>query len=127
VTEKRPASRRGTSNSNSAGSAEDRRRRKLWLLETYRADVDVFDGLSLSEPVEDGGGVLTVPVGEGEIACRCYRCGLLLIFDTLTVDRIKPGCQGGKYRRDNISPSCMLCAQKTGGRLGGRNRARSAG
>jgi hypothetical protein len=124
VTEKRPASRRGTSNGNSAGSAEDRRRRKLWLLETYRADVDVFDGLARwDRPIQDKGGILTVPVGDGEIACRCYRCGLLLIFDTLTVDRIKPGCQGGTYRRENCRPSCMACAQKTGGRLGGLNRA----
>lgn len=115
--ETRPASRRGTSNGNSAGSAEDRRRRKRWLLETYAADTMArwrFGSLVPCEP--DNPDALP--------ACRCYRCGTLLVFETLTVDRIKPGCQGGTYRRDNIRPSCMDCAMKTGGRMGGLNRAR---
>jgi hypothetical protein len=48
-------------------------------------------------------------------ACRCYRCGALLTVETVTVDRIKPGCQGGTYRRDNIRPACGPCNSETGG------------
>ena len=114
--------KRGTSNGNSAGSAEDRRRRRVWLLETYRADVDVFDGLSLTDPIEDRDGILTVPLGEGEMACRCFRCGVLLLLDTLTVDRIIPGCQGGTYRRDNIRPECATCASRRGGATRGKSK-----
>lgn len=112
--------KRGASNGNSAGSAEDRRRRRAWLLETYRADVDVFSGERGGTSFWDKGGVLAAPLGEGDPACRCYRCGLLLLLETLTVDRIKPGCQGGTYRRDNIRPACGGCNSKTGGRLGGQ-------
>lgn len=93
--------RRGTSNSNDRGSVEDRRRRREWLVETYRADVDVTS--------EDG--FFTQP------ACRCYRCGELLTINTVTVDRIIPGCEGGTYRRNNIRPACEGCNSKTGGSL----------
>lgn len=103
--------RRGTSNGNSAGSAEDRRRRRKWLLETYRADVDVL-------PYDDGdGNTGWEPVlrGVGVTACRCYRCGTLLTLETLTVDRIIPGAHGGTYRRNNIRPACSGCNSETGG------------
>lgn len=94
---------RGTSNGNAAGSAEDRRRRRAWLVETFRADVDA-DNCSPPCPTVNG-----VP------ACRCYRCGVLLTADTLTVDRILPGCRGGTYRRNNIRPACGPCNSATGG------------
>lgn len=117
--------KRGTSNGNSSGNSEDRRRRKAWLLETYAADttawVYVFsDGAT---HVTDPG---WVPVRtwlepyilrEDVPACRCYRCGKLLIFETLTVDRITPGCHGGTYRRNNIRPACGPCNSETGSRL----------
>lgn len=77
------------------GNTTDRSRRKLYLLETYRANVDL----------------------EGVPACRCYRCGCLLTYETLTVDRIVPGCKGGTYRRSNIRPSCSACATETGNEL----------
>jgi hypothetical protein len=55
-------------------------------------------------------------------ACRCYRCGKLLTVDTVTVDRIVPGCvktamfpNGGTYVRHNIRPACGDCNSKTGG------------
>lgn len=123
-----PAKRsRGTSNGNVSGSAEDRRRRKAWLLETYRADVDVFvveisagpaHGLLVNpEPLPPAVLYLPVPHGDGELACRCYRCGTLLVFCTLTVDRIIPGARGGTYRRTNIRPACGGCNIETGNQL----------
>lgn len=94
---------RGTSNTNDRGSAESRRRRREWLLATYRADVDV-----------DTTGLVVVPRGQGRPACRCYRCGVLMVVEQLTVDRIVPGCQGGTYRRTNIRPCCPPCNSATG-------------
>jgi hypothetical protein len=55
-----------------------------------------------------------VNIGDGEPACRCYRCGKLLTVDTVTADRIKPGCQGGTYRRENLRPACLSCNSITG-------------
>lgn len=85
-------SRRGPSNRNARGGSKDRRRRKAWLVETYRANVDV----------------------NGEMACRCYRCGVLLTVETVTVDRIKPAVKGGTYRRENCRPACSPCNSETG-------------
>lgn len=97
------------------GNVTDRQRRKLWLLDTYRADQDLCPHCVMN-PHE-------YPLGSGIPACRCYRCGKLLTYDTLTVDRIIPGCKGGKYRRDNIRPSCSDCANKQGGELSAQNRS----
>lgn len=115
---------RGTTNGNDRGSNEDRRRRREWLVRTYRADMDVM-------VIELRPGVRVVldvlPGTEGALpACRCYRCGQLLSVETVTVDRIIPGCQGGTYVRTNIRPSCQPCASHTGGTLGTeRRRSRS--
>jgi len=105
--------KRGTTNRNERGSVTDRLRRREWLVSTYRADQDVF-------VIELFHGPLTVAVlrGAGEAACRCYRCGQLLTVDTVTVDRIKPGCLGGTYKRENIRPSCQPCASITGAMIG---------
>lgn len=84
-------SRRGTSNSNARGSSKDRLARRRWLLLTWQADVPG--------------------------RCRCYRCGELLTLRTLTVDRVIPGCLGGRYVRSNIRPACARCNSETGGRL----------
>lgn len=100
---------RGTSNSNARGSTETRRRRREWLVVTYRANYD----LSKYDP----NGLTPTALGNGIPACRCYRCGLLLTADTLTVDRIVPGCKGGKYVRNNIRPACGRCNSETGGAL----------
>ena len=103
---------RGTSNKNVSGNSEDRKRRRAWLLETYRADVDLPDfpsGVQFPPP--------DVALGMGQPACRCYRCGTLLTVETLTVDRIVPGCLGGTYRRDNIRPACSPCNTSTGAAL----------
>ena len=88
---------RGTSNSNQRGNAESRRRRKAWLLKTYASDLPR--------------------------RCRCYRCGKPLTKKQITVDRIIPGCLGGKYTRDNIRPACSWCNTKTGSDLGHARKA----
>lgn len=81
---------RGTSNSNVRGSSYTRRRRRTYLVEAYESD-------------------------EGPGFCRCYRCGQLLTVETVTVDRIVPGCRGGRYVRHNIRPACATCNSVTGG------------
>ncbi len=99
---------RGTTNGNARGGSEDRRRRREWLVQTFRADVD--------KPLWFGTtpGYGSIPLGEGVPACRCYRCGKLLTVDTVTVDRIVPGAHGGTYRRNNIRPACGGCNSATG-------------
>lgn len=118
----RASARRGTTNGNARGGSDERRRRRVWLVETYRADKDL---VLISLPY----GPVVVEVERGtegaQPACRCYRCGVLMTADTLTVDRIKPGCRGGTYRRENIRPSCQPCASYTGAVIGNeRKRAK---
>lgn len=112
---------RGTTNGNVRGGSHDRRRRREWLVKTFRANVDVL-------VVETWGGPVTIGVLPGtegaHLACRCYRCGLLLTVQTVTVDRIVPGCEGGTYARGNIRPSCQPCASHTGAVLGNARKAR---
>lgn len=106
----------GTVNGGDRGSSYARRTRKRWLVETFRADVDllVLDGVPISGyPVERG---------RGAPACRCYRCGTLLTADTVSPDRIKPGVEGGTYRRDNLRPSCLPCQYTTGNEIKRRRR-----
>lgn len=83
---------RGTTNKNHRGSSYDRAARRAWLLEAYASD-------------------------RGPGTCRCYRCGELLTAKTVTVDRIVPGCRGGRYTRDNIRPACAGCNSETGGAI----------
>jgi hypothetical protein len=98
---------RGTTNGNARGSSHARQRRREWLVATYRANVDVLTS---------GPRILDLtPLGKGQPACRCYRCGVLLTADTVTIDRIVPGAQGGTYRRSNIRPACGPCNSETGG------------
>lgn len=97
-------SRRGTSNADVRGSTMDRRVRRSWIMTTFASDVAGY--------------------------CRCWRCGHLLYNPDarpddipshsptplpLTIDRILAGCMGGRYRRDNIRPSCAPCNIATGG------------
>lgn len=84
--------RRGTSNTNARGNSRDREARRRYLVRVYESDM-----------------------GPGR--CRCYRCGVLLDVSTVTVDRIKPGCQGGRYARNNIRPACAKCNSETGSRI----------
>lgn len=81
--------RRGTSNKNVTGSSMDRRARRQFLLDTF---------------------------GDG-VTCPCYRCREPLTLETLTVDRIRAGMDGGTYVRGNIRPACSGCNIETGNRL----------
>lgn len=94
---------RGTTNGSVRGSSYDRRARKAWLVKTFASNIPR--------------------------CCRCYRCGVLLTDDEgirpwvdaqpITVDRIVPGCRGGKYVRGNIRPACADCNSETGGSVRG--------
>lgn len=152
--------RRGTSNGNQRGSATSRRNRKLFLLKTYLADVRGIRVTYADRPMKHlptalvgtsetffprpddfpkvwGSKVSTMQVHRyivriEEVPCvRCYRCGGILTFETMTVDRIVPGCKktakypkGGTYSRENIRPACGKCNSDTGGRLakGGKEK-----
>lgn len=104
-------SERNAASRDERGNTADRRRRREWLVETFAADV-------AAQPCCDLPGChafTALPDGEpGEPACRCYRCGRLLTVDTVTADRIIPGCKGGTYRRNNIRPACMECNRDAG-------------
>jgi hypothetical protein len=67
---------------NARGSSSDRRKRRQFLV---------------SPEAGWGGNGVVVP---------CFECGTLLTVDTLTVDRIVPGSQGGGYGYENIRPQC---------------------
>jgi hypothetical protein len=99
------------------GNVTDRQRRKLYLLETYAANTKVRPRFGVFVPCP-------TDYPEARDSCRCYRCGELLVYETVTVDRIVPGCvktkrypKGGTYCRENIRPSCSDCATKTGNAL----------
>lgn len=96
------------------------------MLETYAADVDVlgwfFNDVPLMIPAEKG---------TGEPACRCYRCGKLMNYETMEVDRIVPGCMktpkypnGGTYVRENIRPACWICNKVTGNEVKAQKAAK---
>lgn len=120
---------RGTTNRNDRGNTTQRRARREYLVETYRADRD-------AHPLADDIGgqfppaptwIIGVPRGMGLPACRCYRCGELLTVNTVTANRIVPGCLGGTYRRSNIRPACGPCNSSTGGALGNARKRQPAG
>ena len=86
------ATHRGTSNRDDRGNTADRAARRAYLLRAF---------------------------GDGTTA-RCYRfdvCGAVLDDSTITVDRVVPGRDGGRYTRDNIRPACGPCNSETGGAL----------
>ena len=119
---------RGTTNRNERGSTIDRAARRLYLINTYMADkwmliVTAGPAGPWRQAVESDATTnqwcLASELPHATIVptCRCYRCGELLTVDTVTVDRIIPGCQGGTYRRNNIRPACGTCNSSTGGKL----------
>lgn len=124
---------RGTTNRNDRGSSYNRAARRAWLLETYRADVDA---ITVKSALSGSVNVWFAKTAADQVylldrllddeyftvesvkpACRCYRCGFLLTGETLTVDRIIPGCMGGTYRRNNIRPACGPCNIHTGNQV----------
>lgn len=126
---------RGASNGNERGNAEDRRKRRAWLLETYASDIALikvtYDSVwtlpdYLEPKIAIALGFIAVgpdalpllPQGVAFVefvpTARCYRCGKLLHDGTLTVDRIIPGAHGGTYARNNIRPACGPHNSSTG-------------
>lgn len=75
---------RGTSNSNTRGSASQRRARRQALLD------------------RDGDGV----------KAPCWECGTLVDFVTLICDRIVPGIRGGRYVMENLRVHCDPCSHR---------------
>jgi hypothetical protein len=90
--------RRGTSNGNSRGGSDDRARRRQYLVDTF------------------GDGIVV------DCALALPGCAGYLTVDTVTVDRIVPGCEGGTYRRSNIRPACASCNSKHGAQLGNQRK-----
>ncbi|NUP32073.1 MAG: HNH endonuclease [Streptomycetaceae bacterium] len=124
---------RSTSNRNARGNTIERRRRREWLVDAFRADVDVIivtwpEGHTSQwtwRPEIERDPRLARAVNWVRMpACRCYRCGNLLTVDTVTVDRRLPGVHGGTYTAENCRPACGHCNSSVGGKIGA---ARAAG
>lgn len=126
---------RGTTNRNARGGSPARRARRRWLVQTFRADQDLYRVTRLSGFADVVAWQVTDAAANRAIwedvgatveqipACRCYRCGILLTEDTVSPDRIIPGCEGGTYRRENIRPACEACQSLTGAMLGLERRS----
>jgi 5-methylcytosine-specific restriction endonuclease McrA len=72
------------------GNSADRRARKLFLLNKK---------------------------GDG-VQAPCHECSNVVTYETMIVDRIIPGIQGGRYTRDNIQIHCHTCSDLQGYALG---------
>lgn len=135
--------RRSTSSKDVQGNSEDRRRRRAWLVKTFRANVDVLligPERARFEPADEAAQETLTSLWSGlgydvvaEPACRCFHCGQLLTEDQVSPDRIVPGCvktamfpNGGTYARHNIRPACLEHNVKLGSKLG-HERRRSNG
>lgn len=137
-------SHRGTTNGNCRGNWLQRKARRARLLEAYACDKVVLrvqqllaDGTEQTWQIEVDGKTAettaawlrerSVSVISVEIlpAVRCYRCGTVLTEETLTIDRIKPGIEGGTYADENIRPACGGCNSSTGAALGHARRKAS--
>lgn len=96
---------RGTTNRNARGGAEDRRRRKQWLLDTFGNGTEAKCALASSP-----------------------ECLVVVTFDTITVDRYPlSGVDGGTYRRGNIRPACGPCNFSAGGKMGNQRKRATSG
>lgn len=77
-------------NGDQRGNSADRKRRKVWLL----------------SPAAGFG-------GNGDMAPCAMKvsaeCETIVDYDSMEVDRIIPGCLGGRYVRGNIRPACRPC------------------
>lgn len=81
-----------TSHANERGSAWQRRARREWLVAEYGWP-------------------------EAGLVC-CWLCGVPMMADEFTVDRVLPGIQGGTYAYGNCRPACRPCNLSRGGLLG---------
>lgn len=86
-------------NGNQRGSAAERRRRRQWLLDVFGDGVTVMCHLEVSD-----------------------YCLMDLDIHTVTVDRVVPACEGGRYVRGNIQPACRPCSDRQGGLLRAEQR-----
>lgn len=78
------------------GNTTDRKRRKLWVIDTF---------------------------GDGTfVACR--MCWITVDYAGLCIDRIVPGHLGGKYVRSNIQPSCSPCQHRQGAEIANARHGR---
>jgi hypothetical protein len=68
------------------GNSRDRARRRQWLLDHFGDGTTAKCALRLTE-----------------------KCLEIVTLETVSADRIRPGKEGGGYRRDNIQPACMPC------------------
>lgn len=73
------------------GNSRDKRARRNYLL---------------SEKAGWGGNGETVPCASERHHADCEG---LVTYATMNVDRIVPGCLGGRYTRDNIRPTSFAC------------------
>jgi len=93
---------RGTTNKYVTGNARDRARR--------RARIVARDGWP----------------EVGIVLCRWCDVPLLQDDDpeapgqSVTMDRVVPGCEGGTYQLDNLVPACRNCNESRGGKLAHR-------
>lgn len=95
---------RGTTNRDDRGSTADRLARKLFLLAAF--------GDGITAPCE----LRASP-----------KCLTVVTLDTITIDRWPiPGCEGGRYTRDNIRPACGPCNQYDGALLGNQRKQKRA-
>lgn len=125
---KRSGARRSTSNSNVRGNTEQRRKRKAWLVEHWRANstrvTAVVDGEPVGRNTHDVDSLVRLWERWGftdivvHPTCRCWECGTLLTAETVVADRIVPGSEGGSYARNNLRPHCKDCSERQGGRIG---------
>jgi hypothetical protein len=77
---------RGTTNRNDRGNADQRRKRRAWIVQVFGKD-----------------GIVT-----------CVWCAVPMLEHEFEVDRVLPGRLGGRYHRDNIVPSCPPCNAERG-------------
>lgn len=89
---------RGTSNSNTRGSASQRRKRKQALLD------------------RDGDGT----------TASCWECLTVVTYSTMICDRIVPGIRGGRYTLENLRIHCASCSGLQAGALSAETRRRKA-
>lgn len=81
--------RRGSTNRNERGSAQQRRELKTWMLAEF---------------------------GDG-ISAPCFFCERPLLYSQITKDRFPvPGRRGGRYVKGNVRPACLSCNASEGAR-----------
>lgn len=85
------------------GSATDRHNRKMFLLNKFgRRHID---WLAYWTPTN---------CDRTHWIAQCHECSTLVTYDTMMVDRINLGINGGRYTRDNIQIHCPTCSHRQG-------------